>query len=104
MPRTPRVHTVDESIDSIRASFRRMAVPETDIKVTWDTEALWARVRFVVPNTEPRHIVEHVERHPDNTLVALWTCARWLDERSRRVKRGETFAVVFEGALLGKAG
>jgi len=104
MARPARVRSVEESIDSFRASFRRMSVPETDIKVTWDTAALWARVRFVVPGTEPRRVVEHVERHAADTLVALWACARWLDERSRRVKRGETFAAAFEGSVLGKGG
>lgn len=104
MPRKPRTRSVEESIGSFRASFRRMSVPETDVKVTWDLNALWARVRFVAPGVEPRRVVEHVERHATDTLVALWTCARWLEERSRRVKRGETFAAVFEGALLGKGG
>ena len=73
-------------------------------KVTWDTEARWARVRFVVPGAEPRRVVERVERHASDTLVALWACARWLDERSRRVWRGETYAAVFELATLGGKG
>lgn len=104
MARPARVRTVEESIDSCRASFRRMSVPETDVKVTWDTAGLWARVRFVVPGAEPRRVVERVERHASDTLVALWACARWLDERSRRVWRGETYAAAFELATLGGKG
>lgn len=102
-PRAWAERSVPESIESFRASFKRMGVPETDCKVTWDIEALWARVRFAVPATEPRRIVEHLIRydetkHPRKHVNdVLWTLARWLDERSRRVKKGETFAAVFFG-------
>lgn len=105
-PRAWAERSVADSIDNIRTSFKRMAVPETDVKVTWDTEALWSRVRFVIPGTEPRRVVEHVVRydetkHPRRTVLdVLWTAARWLDERSRRVKKGEAFAAVFEGSVL----
>lgn len=105
-PRAWAERSVEQSIESIRASFKRMGVPETDILVTWDTEALWARARFLVPGTEPRRVVEHLIRydatkHPRKSAAdVMWTLARFLDERSRRVKQGETFAVVFEGAVL----
>ena len=104
-PREWAERSVRASIDNVRASFKRMGVPETGAKLTWDTEGLWARVRFVIPDTAPRRVVAHVIRydetkHPRRTVLdVLWTLARWLDERSRRVRKGETFAVVFEGAV-----
>lgn len=103
-PRSFVERSVPDSIESFRASFKRMGVPENTIKVTWDTEALWARLRFVVPGTDPHRIVEHVIRydatkHPRKSVLdVLWTLARWTDERSRKVKRGESFAVAFGDA------
>lgn len=88
--------TAGRCIENFRLSFRRLGVPESDVKVTWDTEAGWARLRFLVPNTEPRRAIEHVERDP-STIRALRTLARWLGGRALRVKRGEAFATVFEG-------
>lgn len=102
-PRAWAERSVADSIESFRASFKRMGVPENTVKVTWDTDALWSRVRFVVPGANPHQIVEHVIRydetkHPRTHVNdVLWTLARWLDERSRRVKKGETFAAVFFG-------
>lgn len=103
-PRQWKERSVEQSIESFRASFKRMGVPECDARVTWDLEALSAQVRFVIPpGTYPTRVVEHVIRydetkHPRRTVLdVLWTLARWIDERSRRVKKGETFSAVFEG-------
>lgn len=96
MSRPQSEDTVELCIESFRLSFRRLDVPESDVTVTWDTDAGWARLRFLVPMTEPRRVVEHVERRR-GTLTALRMLARWLGSRALRVKRGEAFAVVFEG-------
>lgn len=99
-------HSVEDSIASMRASFRRMGVEERDVRVTWDSEALWARVRFLIPHTEPRQAVEYVvrydeSRHERSHRAVLWDAARRLDQRSRRVKKGESLAVAFEGVTTG---
>jgi hypothetical protein len=96
-PRAWKVRSVEESIDDMRASFARMAVPETEAEVAWDTGALWARLRVVVEQVHRYDATKHPRRdHRD----VLWTLARWLNERSRKVKKGETFAAVFEGSVL----
>lgn len=102
-PRAWEERSVEDSIASFRASFKRMSVPENEVKVTCDTEALWARVRFLIPGTDPRRVVEEVHRydatkHPrKNHRDVLWTLARWLNAQSLRVKKGESFGVVFHG-------
>lgn len=101
-PRAWEMRSVEASIESMRSSFKRLGIPETDVKVTWDAEALWARLRMRLPVTAT--FVEHLDtyddtRHPRHDVRdLLWTLARWLDERSRRVKRGENISAVFAPA------
>lgn len=103
-PRAWEERSVEASIESFRASFKRLGIPETDVKVTWDTESesKWSRVRMRLPSGA---FVEHTERydpkrHPrESTRDTLWTLARWLDAGSRLVKKGASPDAVFSGAI-----
>jgi hypothetical protein len=74
--------SVEQCIDMMRAALKRLGIAERDVKVTWDTDADWARFRARLPSG---HIVDRRERHTGKVPrdarasdVALTTLARWL--------------------------
>jgi hypothetical protein len=92
--------SVEECIDVFRSSFARLAIAESDVKVTWDTEANWARLRMRLPSGG---IVEKVSRAQKNSLANLAALALWIQSRARNWERGiESLDLdrVFAGNLL----
>lgn len=89
-----------ESVTSIRASMAYAKIDERDIRVTWDSEGLWCRIRFAVRSELPAFVVERTERydakiHPrEDVRDVLWTSARWLRDVARRAAKGEKLSVV----------
>ncbi len=92
--------SVEECIDVFRSSFSRLKIPETDVKVTWDTEGNWARLRMRLPSGA---IVEKVSRAQKTCMANLAALALWLQSRARNWERGiESLDLdrVFAGNLL----
>lgn len=92
--------SVEECIEVFRSAFARLHIPETDVKVTWDTEANWARLRMRLPSGA---IVEKVSRAQKQCLANLAALALWLQSRARNWERGiESLDLdrVFAGNLL----
>lgn len=92
--------SVEDCIEVFRSAFARLGVPETDVKVTWDTEANWARLRMRLPSGA---IVEKVSRAQKQCLANLAALALWIQSRARNWERGiESLDLdrVFAGNLL----
>lgn len=92
--------SVEECIEVFRSSFGRLAIPETDVKVTWDNEGNWARLRMRLPSGA---IVEKVSRVQKTAVANLAVLALWLQSRARNWERGiESLDLdrVFAGNLL----
>lgn len=92
--------SVEESIEVFRSAFARLHIPETDVKVTWDTEANWARLRMRLPSGA---IVDKVSRAQRGCLANLACLALWIQSRARNWERGiESLDLdrVFAGNLL----
>lgn len=92
--------SVEECIEVFRSAFKRLCIPETDVKVTWDTEANWARLRMRLPSGA---IVEKVSRAQRSCVANLACLALWLQSRARNWERGiESLDLdrVFAGNLL----
>ncbi len=92
--------TVPESIELFRSSFARLGIAERDVKVTWDTEANWARLRMRLPSGA---IVEKVSRAQKTADANLTVLALWLQSRARNWERGIEsldLDLVFAGNLL----
>lgn len=92
--------SVEECIDVFRSAFARLNIAETDVKVTWDTEANWARLRMRLPSGA---IVEKVSRAQKTCMANLAALALWLQSRARNWERGiESLDLdrVFAGNLL----
>ncbi|MBI5513826.1 MAG: hypothetical protein HY909_08665 [Deltaproteobacteria bacterium] len=92
--------SVEDCIALFRAVFPRLKIPEADVKVTWDTEANWARLRMRLPSGA---IVEKVSRVQKNFTANLAVLALWLQARARNWERGiESLDLdrVFAGNLL----
>lgn len=92
--------SVEACIDVFRSSFERLEIAETDVKVTWDTEANWARMRMRLPSGA---IVEKVSRAQSTYAANLAVLALWIQSRARNWERGiESMDLdrVFAGNLL----
>lgn len=92
--------TVAESIEVFRSAFARLGVSERDVKVTWDSEANWARLRMRLPSGA---IVEKVSRGQKTSEANLAALGLWLQSRARNWERGiESLDLdrVFAGNLL----
>lgn len=92
--------SVEECIEVFRSSFARLNIPETDVKVTWDTEANWARLRMRLPSGA---IAEKVSRAQKTGMANLAVLGLWLQSRARNWERGiESLDLdrVFAGNLL----
>ena len=92
--------SVDESIEVFRSSFARLHITERDVKVTWDSDANWARLRMRLPSGA---IVEKVSRAQKTTDANLAALALWIQSRARNWERGiESLDLdrVFAGNLL----
>jgi anthranilate phosphoribosyltransferase len=92
--------SVEECIDVFRSAFGRLDVPERDVKVTWDTDANWARLRMRLPSGA---IVEKISRAQKTSLANLAVLALWIQSRARNWERGiESLDLdrVFAGNLL----
>lgn len=80
-----RPRTAEECVETFRDAFTRLGVPERDVRVTWDTEANWARLRMVLPTGA---IVEKELRSQGSGLANLAALAGWVDSRARGWQRG----------------
>ena len=92
--------SVEDSIEVFRSSFERLGIAERDVKVTWDTEVAWARVRMRLPSGA---IVEKVSRGQKNSEANLAVLALWIQSRARNWERGIEsldLDLVFAGNLL----
>jgi hypothetical protein len=92
--------SVEECIDVFRSAFARLNIPETDVKVTWDTDGNWSRLRMRLPSGA---IVEKVSRAQKTCMANLAALALWLQSRARNWERGiESLDLdrVFAGNLL----
>ncbi len=92
--------SVDACIDVFRSSFQRLVIAESDVKVTWDTEGNWARMRMRLPSGA---IVEKVSRAQKTYTANLAVLALWIQSRARNWERGiESMDLdrVFAGNLL----
>jgi len=86
--------SIADSIERFRSGFKKLGIPESDIKVTWDTEARWARLRMRLASGR---IVEKVERSNGDEPVSepLYRLTQYLHAGARRVRKGERVDVVF---------
>ena len=91
--------SVESCIDMMRDALRRLGIAERDVKVTWDTDAGWARFRAKLPSGRIVDRREEVptpfagaryERSPRGagldaraSNVALTTLARWLRDLAK---------------------
>lgn len=98
-PRPLTALSVEQCIDMARAALARLGIPERNVKVTWDTDADWARFRAKLPSgrvvDRTERVVqpfagaryERVGRGENATArasdVALTTLARWLRDVAR---------------------
>lgn len=92
--------SVADSIEVFRSAFRRLGVSERDVKVTWDAEANWARLRMRLPSGALVEKISRTQKTCDANLAAL---ALWLQSRARNWERGiESLDLdrVFAGNLL----
>jgi len=92
--------SVGDSIEVFRSAFRRLGVAERDVKVTWDVEANWARLRMRLPSGALVEKISRTQKTCDANLAAL---ALWLQSRARNWERGiESLDLdrVFAGNLL----
>lgn len=97
----PSAHPIDESIELFRMGFKALGIPERDLRVTWDSEARWARLRMRLPSGA---IVEKVERPAaDEPLEdALWRLTQYLHRGAKAVEGGATHDTVFVADILSK--
>ena len=51
--------SVEESIARFRSGFKSLGIPEHDVKVTWDLEQRWARMRVRLPSGRILNTLEH---------------------------------------------
>ncbi|MBL8600833.1 MAG: hypothetical protein JNK72_02820 [Myxococcales bacterium] len=91
---------VAESIEVFRSAFARLGIAERDVKVTWDSDANWARLRMRLPSGAIVEKISRAQKSSESNLAAL---ALWLQSRARNWERGiESLDLdrVFAGNLL----
>ena len=90
----PDDRSIADSIERFRSGFASLGIAEHNVKVTWDTEAGWARMRMRLASGR---IVEMVERVRDGEAVSepLYRLTQYLHAGARRVRKGERVDVVF---------
>lgn len=92
----PITQSLDESIEKFRRAFKALSIPESTVKVTWDSDAnpQWARLRMRLASgksvdrresARPGEVAEH----------CLARLTRYLAAGVRRVRKGEPVDVVF---------
>ena len=86
--------SIADSIERFRSGFKSLGIAEHNVKVTWDTEARWARLRMRLASG---CIVEKVERAQGDEAVTepLYRLTQYLHAGARRVRKGETVDAVF---------
>jgi hypothetical protein len=92
--------TLDECIKIFRSSLARLGVSEDDVKLTWNREENWARLRMRLPSGS---IVEKVSRAQPNHVANVAALGLWLQARTKNWERGiESVDLdrVFAGNLL----
>lgn len=92
--------SVPESIAVFRSAFARLEIAERDVKVTWDAQSNFARLRMRLPSGAIVEKVSRAQRSSDANLAAL---ALWLQSRAKNWERGiESLDLdrVFAGNLL----
>lgn len=92
--------TLEECIAMFRSSLDRLGISEADVKLTWNGEENWARLRMRLPSGS---IVEKVSRAQPNYVANVAALGLWLQSRTKNWERGiEAVDLdrVFAGNLL----
>lgn len=92
--------TVEESIAVFRSSLQRLGVAESDVKLSWDSDDNYARLRMRLPSGG---IVEKTSRRQPQHEANVAALALWLQSRTKNWERGiENMDLdrVFAGNLL----
>ena len=93
------MHGVDASIERFRAGFKALGIAETDIKVTWDSEQGWARLRMRLASGA---IVEKLDRCQDGEAVEfpLWRLTQHLHRGVKAVRGGASQDAAFADCIV----
>lgn len=92
--------SLEQCITVFRSSLRRLGIAEQDVKLTWNTEEAWARLRMRLPSGA---IVEKVSQQQADHVANVAVLGLWLQSRTKNWERGiENLDLdrVFAGNLL----
>lgn len=92
--------SLEQCIGMFRSSLKRLGIPESDVKLIWNSEKNWARLRMRLPSGA---IVEKVSRLQPTHLANVAALGLWLQSRTKNWERGiESMDLdrVFAGNLL----
>jgi hypothetical protein len=92
--------SLEQSIAVFRSTLQRLGVAEADVKLTWNADENWARLRMRLPSGS---IVEKLSRVQANHTANVAALALWLQARTKNWERGiESMDLdrVFAGNLL----
>ena len=90
--------SVEESIARFRSGFKSLGIPEHDVKVTWDLEQRWARMRVRLPSGRILNICED-PAEGESVEAPLWRLTQRLHRAVKAVRGG----VSIDDALIGAA-
>lgn len=92
--------SLEQSIAVFRSSLTRLGIAEGDVKLTWNADENWARLRMRLPSGS---IVEKVSRVQPTHVANVAALGLWLQSRTKNWERGiESMDLdrVFAGNLL----
>jgi hypothetical protein len=92
--------SLEQCIVLFRSALARLGIPEADIKLTWNADENWGRLRMRLPSG---NIVEKVSRAQPTHVANVAALALWLQSRTKNWERGiESVDLdrVFAGNLL----
>lgn len=92
--------TIEQSIELFRSSFERLGISESDVKLAWNGEENWARLRMRLPSGS---MVEKSSKLQPNHIANVAALGLWLQSRTKNWERGiENMNLdrVFAGNLL----
>jgi hypothetical protein len=98
----PMPRSIEESIEVFRAALAALAIPERQVKVTWDASACWARFRAELPTGA---VVDKTLRNQGTVEACLAALAGWLRGRAKNAAAGAEgeYDRMFAGAIVPRA-
>lgn len=89
MSAAAKEHSIAECVEHFRGGFRALGIPETDVRVSWDTAQGWARVRVRAPSGEALLRSSVIVVH-DTAERVLWREAQRIRRAVTATRKGAT--------------